>query len=112
MAPLRTFPRGVRALSADITRGYHGGNPESNAAHRSIVASKGALRRRVVSFVRERGERGATVDEIEVALGLSHQTVSARVTEAKADGDLVLSGERRPTRSGRGAAVLVAAGPG
>ncbi len=95
-------------MSADITRNFHGGNPESNDAHRSIVTSKSVLRRRVVAYVRERGELGATSDEIEVALGISHQTVSARITEAKAGGELVKNGMRRLTRSGRSAAVLVA----
>lgn len=95
-------------MSADITRNFHGGNEESTAAHRSIVTSKDTLRRRVIAFVRSRGEHGATSDEIEVALGLPHQTVSARITEAKAGGDLVPSGVRRLTRSGRSAAVLVA----
>ncbi len=93
----------------DITRNFHGGNPESVAAHASIVPAKATLRRRVIAFVRGRGEHGATSDEIELALGLSHQTVSARITEAKAGGDLVPSGRRRVTRSGRSAAVLVAA---
>lgn len=96
-------------MSADITRRFHGGNAESNAAHRSIVKDKATLTRRVVAFVRARGQRGATSDEVEVALGLPHQTVSARITEAKAAGELVMSGDRRPTRSGRNAAVLVAA---
>ena len=95
--------------SPDITRNFHGGNAESTAAHRSIVPMKETLRRRVISFVRERGEHGATSDEIELALGLPHQTVSARITEAKAGGDLVPSGRRRLTRSGRSAAVLVVA---
>jgi hypothetical protein len=95
--------------SPDITRNYHGGNRESTEAHRSIVPLKETLRRRVISFVRSRGEHGATSDEIELALGLPHQTVSARITEGKAGGDLVPSGRRRLTRSGRSAAVLVVA---
>ncbi len=94
-------------MSADITGNFHGGNPESVQAHGSIVASKAHLRRRVVAYVASRGEFGATSDEVEVALALSHQTVSARITEAKAGGELVKSGDRRPTRSGRNAAVLV-----
>lgn len=96
-------------MSADITRDFHGGNRESAEAHASIVGSKDSLRRRVVAFVRSRGERGATSDEIELALRLPHQTVSARITEAKAVGELVPSGVRRQTRSGRNAAVLVVA---
>ncbi len=105
-------PPGVAGagVSADITRNFHGGNAESTAAHRSVVAVKATLRRRVVEYVRARGAFGATSDEIESGLGLPHQTVSARITEAKAAGDLVPSGLRRPTRSGRNAAVLVVAG--
>jgi len=95
--------------SPDITRNFHGGNAESMAAHASIVPTKAAMRARVVEYVRSCGEHGATVDEIELALGLSHQTVSARATEAKAGGELVTAGVRRPTRSGRPAAVLVVA---
>lgn len=95
-------------MSADITRNFHGGNRESTEAHRSIVSTKESLRRRVIAYVAGRGQVGATSDEIEVALGLPHQTVSARITEAKAGGELVKSGDRRPTRSGRNAAVLVA----
>lgn len=96
-------------MSADITRNFHRGNPESVEAHRSIVLTKESLRLRVVAYVRARGELGATSDEIEMGLGLPHQTVSARLTEAKAGGELVQSGLRRPTRSGRNAAVLVVA---
>jgi hypothetical protein len=96
-------------VSGDITVNFHGGNRESADAHRSIVPAKETLRRKVVGFVRDRGGLGATSDEIEQGLGLAHQTVSARITEAKAAGDLVPSGVRRPTRSGRNAAVLVVA---
>lgn len=99
-------------MSADITRNFHGGNRESTEAHRSIVSTKESLRRRVIAYVRARGDLGATSDEIEVGLGLPHQTVSARITEAKAGGELVPSGVRRPTRSGRNASVLVVAPDG
>jgi hypothetical protein len=94
-------------VSADITRNHHGGNPESNAAHRSIVKVKDAIRNAIVSFVRYRGCYGATSDEVETLFGWSHQTVSARITEAKANGDLIKTTRKRPTRSGRNAAVLV-----
>lgn len=61
------------------------------------------LRSRIFVEVRERG--GATCDEIEVALGLRHQTASARIRELVEAGKLVDSDERRPTRSGRDAVV-------
>jgi hypothetical protein len=91
----------------DPTRHYHRGNPESDAAHRSIVGEKARMRAIVVGAVREAGSDGRTSDEIEVITGMPHQTVSARLTEAKALGEVVVSGQRRPTRSGRSAAVLV-----
>ncbi len=90
----------------DPTRGFHGGNAESNAAHASLP-NKAALRERIVIWIGKRGARGATGDEVEIASGLPHQTVSARITEAKHLGLIAPNGERRPTRSGRNAAVLV-----
>ena len=92
----------------DPTLWYHGGNRESSEAHASIADSKHTLRRKVVAYVASLGETGATSDEIEVAMGLPHQTVSARLTEAKKYGELVKTDQRRPTRLGRMAAVLVA----
>jgi hypothetical protein len=49
--------------------------------------------------------RGATCDEIEVALNLRHQTASARVRELALGGLIFDTGERRETRSGRPARV-------
>lgn len=91
----------------DITGRFHGGNPESHAAFESIREGRHLDRLRIVGYIAYRGQDGATCDEIEVALRLSHQTASARVTEAKARGEIVDSGSRRPTRSGRSAAVYV-----
>lgn len=63
----------------------------------------------VLSFVQGRGLRGATCDEAEVHLGLRHQTSSARFTALNKRGDIVDSGRRRPTRSGRKAIVWIKA---
>lgn len=92
----------------DITRNFHGGNPQSEAANASIASLKDITRKQVEDYIRDQGLFGGISDEVEVALGLPHQTVSARLSEAKRDGTLVLSGDLRPTRSGRQAAVLVA----
>lgn len=96
-----TFP-------ADPTANYHRGNPQSVAAHDSIKHRKEIDLRRILELVKQRGpQRGATCDEIEELLRLSHQTASARCTEAKARGQLIDSGRRRRTRTGRAAAVLI-----
>lgn len=92
----------------DVTAQKHGGNRESVEAHDSIRADKARLRSAVLDFIKAH-PFGCTSDEVEAGLGLSHQTVSARMTEAKADGKLVPTGERRKTRSGRNAAVYVVA---
>lgn len=91
----------------DITAGYHGGNPESVEAWKSVREHTGTIRLWVVRYVYKQYARGATCDEIERVLGLTHQTASARVTEAKARGEIVPNGKRRATRSGRQAAVYV-----
>ncbi len=96
----------MRTDIKDITHRYHQGDIFSDLAHKTLIGSKAAIRAKVISYVRDQGWSGATSDEIEQATGLSHQTVSARVTEAKADGTLIPIGKRK-TRSGRNAAVLV-----
>jgi len=50
---------------------------------------------------------GATVDELEKKLHLSHQSCSPRVLELRQKGLVVDSGKRRLTRSGRRARVWV-----
>jgi hypothetical protein len=81
------------------------------------------LRYRVLQYVRECGQRGSTCDEAEVALGLTHQTCSARFTELSRHpvhgGKIRISAWRRhmddqvvrikrATRSGRMAYVYIA----
>jgi Fic family protein len=78
-------------------------NPESLEAGQSI--DKSAVRDLIEKFIRERGTKGATCDEIEAKLKMRHQTVSARITEMKRSGVLIKLGTRN-TRSGRKAAVL------
>lgn len=61
---------------------------------------------RILTFIRE--QNGATVDEIEAALNLPHQTASAQVSHLRAPGPkqrLYASEEKRPTRRGRAAVV-------
>lgn len=94
-------------FSADPTANYHGGNPQSKYAHESIREHKERVLAAVVKTVRDAGPVGLTCDEIEIRLELSHQTVSARCTEAKARNLIVHSGRTRATRSGRSAAVYV-----
>lgn len=63
----------------------------------------------VLDAVRRAGKRGRTCDELEVQLGLSHQTCSPRVYELARRGWLINSGAKRLTRGQRLAIVWVTA---
>jgi hypothetical protein len=92
--------------------GFEAGNETSYEAAASWGKEETSrLRRLVLRTVREAGEEGRTCDEMELELGLTHQTCSARCTELKQKGfiferrkDDVLV--KRRTRGGRMAAVL------
>lgn len=75
----------------------------SRSAAESVRESAATLRSKVLAFIRDRG--GATCDEAEEALGLTHQTASARVNELMNLRWIEDSGKKRPTRSGRKAIV-------
>jgi predicted transcriptional regulator len=91
----------------DPTAARHGGNPFSEAAHASLT-DKAKIRAAILTFIASRGDHGATSEEAEQALGLSHQTCSARFSELKI-AEQILPAGRRPTSSGRSAGVWVAA---
>ena len=65
------------------------------------------LQTSVLETLRTRRTHGATTDELEKALHLSHQTCSPRVLELRKKGLVVDSGRRRLTRSMRKAVVWV-----
>lgn len=106
MVTIARRPR--KRLHYDITRNFHGGNPQSEAANESMVPFKDPLLDIVVEYVRQQKWSGSICDEVEAALGMTHQTASPRFTEAKQQKRLVPNGEKRQTRQERWAAVLVA----
>lgn len=77
------------------------GSETSCAAAESIDAS--SIRSRCLEWLKRAGT--GTCDELEVALGLRHQTASARLRELVLMGRVFDTQHRRPTRSGRKAAV-------
>ena len=85
--------------------GYVKGSDTSQAAAESIPAS--TLRAKVYQIIYRAGPRGKTCDEVEVAMHGRHQTVSARIRELVLSNDLIDTGLRRATRSGRMAAIYV-----
>lgn len=87
------------------------GRPPSEPVDTSMMAALEALpnvgkqHRAVLHILHRRGSNGATDDELEVALQLSHQAVSARRRELVLKGLVRDSGRRRATRRGRQATV-------
>lgn len=69
-----------------------------------------AQQREILAFLRRRGARGATRDEVEAALRVPPGCASARVRELIRKGLAVDSANRRATRSGYSAFVVLATG--
>ena len=85
----------------------HAGIDTSIAASRSMEESAGTLRKMIRDFIKETGNRGATCDEAEVRFNMRHQTASARIRELIIAGEIIDTGDRRATRSKRGARIYV-----
>jgi hypothetical protein len=64
----------------DITRGYHGGNPQSTAAHASTRENRANVRLRVLGYF-ENQPRGAIPEQAGKALGITRSSISARCSE-------------------------------
>ena len=86
------------------------GSETSKAAAETIQPHAGRLRELVCRFLADRGEQGATDEELCEALNLQSDTGRARRCGLRDTGHVTDSGRRRPTRSGRKATVWVATG--
>ena len=84
------------------------GSDTSKAAGNSIEGVAESIRGRVYSRILDCGLAGSTDDELEVTLGLRHQTASARRRELVLMDVVFDSGARRQTRAGRNAIVWLA----
>lgn len=83
----------------------HNGTPTSKEAAESLTPETlRGLRLRVYDLIAARTAKGigTTSDDAEIAMGMRHQTISARVHEL-ARGGLIEGRGRRTTRSGRSA---------
>ena len=86
---------------------YAKGSETSRAAAVSMLGIAPGQRKRVKAFILGKGVYGATADEVQVEVGLSHQNGSARVSELAKDNEIHDSGRKRPTRTGRPAVVYI-----
>lgn len=80
----------------------------SEIAAQQIGKAAPNLRQRIFDAIAAAGPRGLTDDEAEALLGIKPQSYTPRRGELVRLGLVVDSGERRPTSSGRPAAVWVA----
>lgn len=89
----------------DLCEKRHRGNPQSVEAHKRVIHTKQETYRKILDYVKC-AANGATVHEIAEALGYGKaiNRASGRLSELKAMGKLVETGNRRA-----GAAVLRAA---
>ena len=87
---------------------YVKGSETSQEAAESMKPHAPTIRHRVYFYILEQGGLGATDSQIEIALGLRHQTASPRRRELEQMGAIQKSGQCRKTASGRRAGVYVA----
>lgn len=80
----------------------------SSVAAGRISSAAPTIRDRVLAFIRDRGQAGATDEEGEAALRIKPQTYTPRRRELVQLGLVGDSGRRRRTDAGRPAAVWVA----
>lgn len=91
-----------------LTQLPHNGVDTSIAAADSLQTMAATLTEAAYQYVLGRGSDGATCDEVEVALGLRHQTASSRLWALERAGRVTMSVTTRPTRSGRKARIYLA----
>lgn len=87
------------------------GSDTSEAAARAVTEPS-RLRAQVLDFLKKRGVRGATDEEIQAALAMPANTERPRRRELVLGKSVIDSGQRRRTMAGRSAVVwAVAAQP-
>lgn len=86
---------------------YQPDSETSREAAEAIIPKVGTLRHQVYTFIESQGTSGATDDEIQLGLGMNGNTVRPRRGELAQKRLIVLSGEKRKTKSGRNAVVWV-----
>lgn len=95
-------------MSANLELPFVKGSPTSKAAAESLQGvAVTKMRRKMLEYIAGQGNHGSTCDQAEVALGMSHQTASARIYDLHKMGAIVDSGMTRLTRSKRKAVVYV-----
>lgn len=87
---------------------YQRHSETSREAAEAIEPDLAGLRGRVLAFIRQCGDKGATDDEQQVALAMNPSTQRPRRIELWRKDLVRRTQETRPTRSGRKASVWIA----
>jgi len=95
-----------RFVQKDLCANRHGGNAESQEAHERVKAGKLDMWARILAWALTQ-PHGFTCDEAAIHFMCPPNAISGRLSELKAQGRLVPTGERRKTERGCAAAVLV-----
>lgn len=77
-------------------------------AHSSARPRQADRRKRIAAYVRSCGARGAHREEIATAMAMPLQSVCSPVLELLREGVLIETPQRRPTKTGSMAAVIIA----
>lgn len=80
-------------MSRDICVNRHGHNPQSEAANRRVQPMKSTMRTKILAYLQAVEE--ATCEDIVRALDMKLQSVSARVSELKAEKMIEETGYKR-----------------
>jgi hypothetical protein len=94
-------------MSEYISVPYQRHSDTSKEAAKSMVGHVSRLALEVEKFIASKGQFGATEWEASVGLNMLHQTSSARIRELCLKNRIRKNGEKRPTATGRNAAVWV-----
>jgi hypothetical protein len=78
------------------------------AAHAQVQPTKQDTYARILAYAEQRGLHGFTADEAADDFGCSHNHSPPRIGELIRAGELIPTGQRRPTRSGCLARIFIA----
>jgi hypothetical protein len=95
-------------FSSDADPSKAHANPESAAAHSSIVPNKKSDRQRIWLLLHESGKKGMTLQQLAWRLARVPSAISGRITELLAEGMIERKAEKGLTESGRSCSIYLA----
>lgn len=94
------------SIKDDVCRNRHGGAETSIRANKNVRKSKD--RELIYGYIKMAGRFGHTCDELAIMLNRTPNAISGRLTELRIAGRIIISDERRLTRTHSHARVYLA----